>query len=864
MTTQGTNWVGLVLGGNRYQVTARLGEGGMGLVYRARDCHLDCEVVIKVPRLTMLDNPEFAGRFAREVRSLVRLSHPHVVKVIDVGEHEGLPFAVMQYLSGGSLRDRPKESGGPLANLSGWLAEVAAALDFIHRQGYIHRDVKPDNILFDGHGMVYLSDFGIAKVLAHDDTASQNQVLTGDGMVLGTPRYMAPEMLLGEPIDRQIDQFALAATAYEILSGRTPYDGRSLVSILQQHLAGPPAALASLAPGVPPKVAAAIDKGLARSPGKRFASCRDFARAVLAGLGAGAEPSTAVENLPPPPTVVCPACGTTVTALVGGLERCPACGAPFAPTWSLPPVLEKATPTRPEDLSHRETPGMPELVRRMEGGPVNPERSRRTPGTPMRTTPEKYLAETLTRPVAVPSRRPRVIGCILVLPVLLFAGLGALGWWSGKFQGWIGPAAEDTRPLVAARTSPTTIRAETTDRAPHTTAPAVPLPTLRLTVPATVAVKAGESQVLEVQIVRTGCQGPVSVRLEGLPAGVTLVKPGVVAPDQDTVRLEMTAAPKAEEAETPVRVVADLGGVKAETSTRVSVTYPAGLIAVLNKHDDTVNSVAVTPDGKQVLSGDQDGVLYLWDPAPGGKTRRLRGHNGSIYQVAISPDGRWGLSGGADKMLRLWDLHGGDDEKDSFASRAVVTGVGFSADSRRGLAAGVSVRQWDLDSHKELVSFPYPEKFPWVAAYSPDGRHAMAGGTDGSLYLWDTTTGNAVRRYEGHTNTVLSVTFSADGRRVLSSSADNTLRLWEVHTGQLLRRFDQQAIHQAALSPDGRRVLSADADHALVLLDADTGQVLQRFPGHTAAVESVAIAANGRRAVSGGADQTVRVWRLPK
>src|SRR5947207_2837574 len=172
MTNRPTDWIGLALSGGRYLISAKLGEGGMGVVYRAQDRNLDSDVVIKVPRRTMLDDPEFAHRFAREIRSLVRLSHPGIVKVTDVGECDGRPFAVMQYLTGGSLEDRQEitSDGRRVAleprTVPGWLTGVAGALDFIHSQGYVHRDVKPGNILFDAQGHAYLSDFGVAKTLA--------------------------------------------------------------------------------------------------------------------------------------------------------------------------------------------------------------------------------------------------------------------------------------------------------------------------------------------------------------------------------------------------------------------------------------------------------------------------------------------------------------------------------------------------------------------------------------------------------------------------------------------------------------------------------------------------------------------------
>src|SRR5262249_21645276 len=158
----------------------------------------------------------FAGRFAREIRSLVRLSHPSIVKVTDAGQHLGLPFAVLQYLPGGSLEDRfqgAAERGAPrdAGAVTGWLPAIASALDYIHSQGYIHRDVKAGNILFDAQGHAFLGDFGVIKALAAGETARPKTV-TNNGMVLGTPEYMAPELIMARPVDGRVDQYALAVT----------------------------------------------------------------------------------------------------------------------------------------------------------------------------------------------------------------------------------------------------------------------------------------------------------------------------------------------------------------------------------------------------------------------------------------------------------------------------------------------------------------------------------------------------------------------------------------------------------------------------------------------------------------------------
>ena len=186
--TGSRDWTGLALANDRYLITAKLGEGGMGSVYRARDRNLDADVVVKVPRPAMLEDPEFANRFAREIRSLVKLSHPRIVKVTDVGARDGLPFAVMQYLPGGSLEERRplRADGRPSpcdpADVPGWLTGIAQALDYVHSQGYVHRDVKPGNILFDAQGHSFLSDFGVAKVLASSaGAAASRTAMTGTG-----------------------------------------------------------------------------------------------------------------------------------------------------------------------------------------------------------------------------------------------------------------------------------------------------------------------------------------------------------------------------------------------------------------------------------------------------------------------------------------------------------------------------------------------------------------------------------------------------------------------------------------------------------------------------------------------------------
>ena len=266
----------------RYRLGATLGAGGMATVYLATDMRLDRSVVVKMPHTALAAQPGFLARFQHEIASLTRIEHPHVVKVLDTGSFGGLPYAVLQHLSGGSLRDRLDKTGGkqePAAMLP-WLLQVAEALDHIHGKGLVHRDVKPGNILYDDAGNVVLADFGIAKAMGHLDTG-----ITTTGVTPGSPGYMAPEVVKGGELGPRYDQFSLAVCVYEALAGRLPHSGATPLEILTNLLHRSAADLAPLAPGVPPDAVAAVMKSLARDPAARFATCTEFAKSFQQALG---------------------------------------------------------------------------------------------------------------------------------------------------------------------------------------------------------------------------------------------------------------------------------------------------------------------------------------------------------------------------------------------------------------------------------------------------------------------------------------------------------------------------------------------------------------------------------------------------
>ncbi len=285
-------WTGRVLD-RRYRVGRVLGEGGMGSAFLAVDERMEREVVVKRPHLGMLSERGFRERFAKEVKALTRLEHPNILKVLDSGESdEGVPFAVLPFLSGGSLRDRlPPGSRPSVADLRTWLPQMAAALDYVHSEGFVHRDVKPGNVLFDANGHPYLADFGLARATAPEATR-----LTTTGGIAGSPEYMAPEAIVGKDVGPAYDQYALGVVVYEALAGTLPHVGATALELFLKKKTEPPRPLSDSRPDLPGPATAAVMRTLESEPAKRHASCTGFVLALDSGAPAipGASSAAAV------------------------------------------------------------------------------------------------------------------------------------------------------------------------------------------------------------------------------------------------------------------------------------------------------------------------------------------------------------------------------------------------------------------------------------------------------------------------------------------------------------------------------------------------------------------------------------------
>jgi eukaryotic-like serine/threonine-protein kinase len=277
-----------------YQIQERIGEGGMGVVYKARQVSMDRTVALKVLSEKYSANSEFIDRFIREARAAGRLNHPNVIHVHDVSKAGGRYFFSMEYIDGPTVKELLKEKGRlPVKQSVEIITQAGKALEFAHENSIIHRDIKPDNIMLTSEGIVKLADLGIAKSFEDASLAP-----TSDGMrrVMGTPHYMAPEQALGKSIDRRADLYSLGATFYHMLTGKTPFKGSTVTELLRAHVHEKLEPIQHLNSEVPEPVCFVVERMMAKSPDKRY----DDMTRLLEDLGKVTDDKQAdIERLPP-------------------------------------------------------------------------------------------------------------------------------------------------------------------------------------------------------------------------------------------------------------------------------------------------------------------------------------------------------------------------------------------------------------------------------------------------------------------------------------------------------------------------------------------------------------------------------------
>jgi serine/threonine-protein kinase len=287
--------VGDVLAG-RYELEELVGSGGMSSVYRAHDRVLERTVALKVLHQRLTDNDEYVERFRREARMVAGLLHQNIVTVIDRGEADGCPFIVFEFVAGENLKQLVNREGPlPVERAVELAMQIARGLAFAHANGYIHRDVKPQNVLLNGDGEAKVTDFGIARSI------DVKHGVTQTGTVLGTSDYIAPEQAQGQRVDEHSDVYSLGIVLYELLTAELPFSGDNFVAVAMKHINEPAPRVSERRSDVPPRLDAAVARALAKDPADRFPTMADFCRELESCLVELQSPAAAETMVISPP-----------------------------------------------------------------------------------------------------------------------------------------------------------------------------------------------------------------------------------------------------------------------------------------------------------------------------------------------------------------------------------------------------------------------------------------------------------------------------------------------------------------------------------------------------------------------------------
>jgi eukaryotic-like serine/threonine-protein kinase len=671
-----TDYVGQRFGS--YRLLRLLGKGGFADVYLGEHVYLKTQAAIKVLQIRLAgENTEF---FLKEARTIAHLEHPHIVRVLDFGVEDNLPFLAMNYAPNGTMRQRyPNGTILPLESIVSYVKQIAGALQYAHDEKLIHRDVKPENLLLARNNDILLSDFGIALV-------AQSTSYQGTQGIVGTVAYMAPEQIQGKSRPAS-DQYSLGINVYEWLSGRRPFYG-VFTELCAQHVFAPPPPLREKVPELSPAVEEVVMKALAKEPQRRFSNVWAFA--------------TALEQ------------------------------AAQSASFSILPTIAASSPISAPTTS--ESPGTPVLTPPNVGSPNTP--------VPDASTPPPLLTPTLSDPsipFQPPVRSERRVSRRLVLGGLGLAGLtavagGATWWVLSQGQSSHRPAnthLETTLYIykghhayvetlawspngkrIASGSGDKTVQVWDATTGGHAF---------------TYRDHAGEVWAVAwspdgQRIASGGVDNTVQV-WDALTGGHVYTYQGHTA--------AVTAVAWSPDGQR-------IASASYDHTVRVWDAANGGHVFIYQNHGDAVTAVAWSPDGTRVASASYDHTVRVWDAANGGHVFIYRGHTKELRAVAWSPDGKLIVSGGYDNTAQVWDALTGVTVYTYAGHSGYINSVVWSPNSKR-VASGSgdkTVQVWDASTGKHAFTYRGHAGYVYTVGWSSDGQRIASGASDSTVQVW--------------------------------------------------------------------------------------------------------------------------------
>jgi WD40 repeat protein len=821
----------------RYKLLEQIGEGGCGVVYVAeQEEPIRRRVALKVIKLGM-DTQSVIARFEAERQALALMDHPNIAKVLDAGATEtGRPFFVMELVRGIKITGYCDQNNLSTRERLDLFIQVCHAIQHAHQKGIIHRDIKPSNILVtlhDGVPVPKVIDFGIAKATTQQRLTDKT-VYTAFEQFIGTPAYMSPEQaeMSGLDIDTRSDIYALGVLLYELLTGKTPFDPKTLLAmglaemrriIREQEPARPSTRLGTMVAGeltttaehrhaeVPKlihQVQGDLDwivmKALEKDRARRYETANGLALDVECHLKhepvVARPPSTAyrVQKFVRRNKLMVTAGAAVATALVVGT---------IVSTWQ---AIEARTAR-------------------------NAEQGQRLAAQTERDKAQAAQKEAEQSQQAEQQARLRADRLLYVANM----NVAQLAWDQNNI-GRLRQVLEDTQesPYRGFEWYYWQPKAH------------LALKTLRghLRVVSSVAFSPDGQRIVTGSYDQTAKVWEVASGRELLTLKGHRRRIFSVAFSPDGQRI-----------------------ITGSDTAKVWEAASGRELLTLYGHSDAIGSVGFSPDGQRIVTGSVDKTAKVWEAASGRELLTLQGHSDLIQSVAFSPDGQRIVTGSDDQTAKVWEAASGRELLTLQRHSGAIWSAAFSPDGQRIVTGSRdhTAKVWEAADGRELLTLQGHSGPIVSVAYSLDGQRIVTGSEDNTAKVWEAADGRELLTLKGHSDGIESVAFSPDGQRIVTASDDQTAKMWEVakglsadKTGEnlLTLKGHSHAIWSVSFSPDGQRIVTGSWDATAKVWKATNGEELLTLKGHSGWIWSVAFSPDGQRIVTGSEDRTAKVW----